>query len=72
MDMAMEPNTRKLRDALVSYLETQKERYDAAIADLQEDRDIEALKSRINSVTVYFGLVAEEVGGDIVIKIKKQ
>jgi hypothetical protein len=71
VDVAIEPNTQKLRDALVGYLDTQKERYDAAIADLEEDHDIEELKSLISSIIVYFGLVAEEVGGDIVIKIRK-
>jgi hypothetical protein len=59
--MAIDANTQKLRDALVSYLETQKERYGAAIADLEYDHGIEDLKSRINNITAYFGLVDEEI-----------
>ena len=52
-------------------LRLKKERYGAAIADLEYDPDIEKLKSRINSIAGYFGLVAEELERDIVIKIKK-
>ena len=63
--MAILPNTVKLRDALVEWLELQKEELEDVIADLEEDKaeELEATIVKALDKLKQFGVSVREVDG---------
>jgi hypothetical protein len=64
--MAILPNTVKLRDALVDWLELQKENLEDVISDLKEDKaeELEATIVKALETLKQFGVDVREVGGE--------
>lgn len=64
--MAILPNTVKLRDALVEWLELQKEDLEDVIAELQEDKaeELEATIIKALDKLKQFGVEVREVDGE--------
>jgi hypothetical protein len=64
--MAILPNTVKLRDALVEWLELQKEDLEDVIAELQEDKaeELEATIVKALDKLKQFGVEVREVDGE--------
>jgi len=64
--MAILPNTVKLRDALVNWLELQKEDLEDVIAELEEDKaeELEATIGKALDKLKQFGVSVREVDGE--------
>ena len=72
--MAILPNTVKLRDALVGWLELQKEELDDVIAELEEDKaeKLEATIIKALDKLKQFGVEVREVDGEFEIYSRQE
>ena len=72
--MAILPNTVKLRDALVEWLELQKDELDDVIAELEEDKaeELEATIIKALEKLKQFGVDIREVDGEFEIYSRQE